>query len=171
MIVEPNLILVNQGWVWAVGFALLVLLMLACMFKVRRAGPAAETVRTHPIVDVPPTLQQSLRWLALAFVPSSLMLGLTTRVTTDLGAFPLFWIIPLALYLITFIIVFGKMQKGTPTLVVYTLPVLVLLVEFQMTTNSQVMHGVALLMHTATFFAMAMVCHGELAVPGQVRTF
>ena len=51
--------------------------------------------------------------IALAFVPSSLMLGVTQHVSSDLGAFPLLWVVPLAIYLLTFIIVFSRLRRGT----------------------------------------------------------
>lgn len=52
-----------------------------------------------------------LRWVALAFVPSSLMLGATTYITTDIAAIPLLWVTPLALYLLSFIIVFSHVPS------------------------------------------------------------
>src|SRR5262249_47172518 len=60
----------------------------------------------------PITWPQRLRWLALAFVPSSLMLGVTTYIVTDIASVPLFWIIPLALYLFTFIVAFPPLPGG-----------------------------------------------------------
>src|SRR5262249_29010667 len=54
-----------------------------------------------------------LRWVALALVPSSLMLGTTTYITTDISAIPLLWVMPLTLYLLTFIIVFAKVSPLT----------------------------------------------------------
>jgi SAM-dependent methyltransferase len=56
----------------------------------------------------PPRASQVLKWLALAFIPSSLMLGVTTHITTDIAAVSLFWTLPLALYLATFVIAFSK---------------------------------------------------------------
>ncbi|MHB1425696.1 MAG: spermidine synthase [Gemmataceae bacterium] len=68
--------------------------------------PALETSPDHALAgDV--TWVRILRWLALAFVPSSLMLGATTYITTDIAAIPLLWVAPLALYLLSFIIVFS----------------------------------------------------------------
>ena len=50
-----------------------------------------------------PTVGQRLYWVALAFAPSSLLLGATTYVTTDIAALPLLWVLPLAIYLLSFI--------------------------------------------------------------------
>src|SRR5262249_51642256 len=64
-------------------------------------------------IDRPLTWLRRLRWVALGAVPSSLMLGVTTYMTTDIAAIPLLWILPLALYLMTFIIVFQTMAPRT----------------------------------------------------------
>jgi SAM-dependent methyltransferase len=52
-----------------------------------------------------------LRWLGLAFIPSSLMLGVTTHISTDIAPVPLLWVVPLALYLLTFIVAFGGVRR------------------------------------------------------------
>ncbi len=88
--------------------------------------PSRQAVRTDRAIDRPPqrvgvanfghdqtltgavTWMRILRWVALAFVPSSLMLGATTYITTDIAAIPLLWVAPLALYLLSFILVFSK---------------------------------------------------------------
>jgi hypothetical protein len=68
-------------------------------------SPAA--VESRPVLAGDVTWPRVLRWVALAFVPSSLMLGATTYITTDIAAIPLLWVTPLALYLLSFIIVFS----------------------------------------------------------------
>jgi spermidine synthase len=70
------------------------------------------------------TWARRLRWIALAVVPSSLMLGATTYITTDIAAIPLLWVLPLALYLLSFIIVFSKMSLPAQRVAVWVLPVL-----------------------------------------------
>src|SRR5208337_3622570 len=74
------------------------------------------------------TLGRQLRWLALAFVPSSLLLGVTTYVTTDIAAIPLLWVIPLAIYLLTFILVFSPRPLVPHSWMVHLLPVVALVV-------------------------------------------
>jgi hypothetical protein len=72
-------------------------------------GPAEPA----PRADRPVTWGRRLRWTLLAAVPSSLMLGATTYITTDIAAIPLLWVLPLALYLLSFIIVFAKISPRT----------------------------------------------------------
>ncbi len=78
--------------------------------------PPVEHIRT----GVPITWSRRLRWVLLAAVPSSLMLGVTTYITTDLAAIPLLWMPPLALYLLTFIIVFAVISVRTQNLMVFS---------------------------------------------------
>jgi hypothetical protein len=114
LFVEPNLRLVTQTRLWVVGYGLLLLLTAVCGLMILR--PQAREVPADNAGEPedgsglePPTLFGRFRWVALAFVPSSLMLGVTTYVTTDVAAIPLLWVIPLALYLLSFILVFTKL--------------------------------------------------------------
>src|SRR5438445_9428516 len=106
-LVEPTLRLADQSWLWAVGYGLFVALTLACHWLVYRAvgsSTAADSL-DEEIRDAhadPVTWAQRLRWGVLAFIPSSLILGVTTFVTTDIAAVPLFWVLPLTLSLLTF---------------------------------------------------------------------
>ncbi len=168
---EPLLTLTQQGWLWAAGYGLLVVLTLLCALALWRSpGPwfplpnrRARTAPGEALPGGPHAALPRFRWVALAFVPSSLMLGLTTYLTTDIAAIPLLWAIPLALYLLTFILTFARHTLVPHTLMVQALPILVLLLMLMLLAN--VLNPVWLLLavHLATFFAAAMVCHGELA--------
>ena len=111
-----------------------------------------------------------LRWVLLAAVPSSLMLGVTTHITTDLSPQPMFWLIPLILYLASFIFVFAKWPvvwtEQPHTIMLYVQPFcvagMILCDVFNLTANPTWMKG-AIAMLVIGFFATTMVCHGELA--------
>ena len=171
-VVEPNLKLLHQAWLWAIGYAILVGLVLLCAKAVRKGAPPIENVQPTraktalglpPAIDHAPTVLRQLRWLGLAFVPSSLMLGVTTFFSTDMASIPLLWIIPLSLYLLTFIIVFAKVPKQLHLLMTLLMPVMVLLLVFVMTSHVKTKFSWLILLHMSTFFVVAMVCHGELA--------
>src|SRR5213075_367510 len=70
------------------------------------AGPKMAEPAIGPTTA--PSWGQRGRWILWAFIPSSLMLGVTTYLTTDIASVPLLWVIPLALYLLTFILVFSR---------------------------------------------------------------
>ena len=93
---------IPPGWLWLLptNIGLIILYILV------RPWLATGNDGTSEI-----TWLRRLRWIALAAVPSSLMLGVTTFMTTDIAAVPLFWIVPLALYLLSFIIVFGALGR------------------------------------------------------------
>src|SRR4029450_8698326 len=103
LLVEPNFSLTQQSALWAAGYAVLVGLTWVCAATAWRADetarPAPDAVCEAAASERPP-VSQWLKWVALAFVPSSLMLGVTTHITADIAAVPLLWVIPLALYLL-----------------------------------------------------------------------
>ncbi len=109
------------------------------------------------------TWKRVLRWVALAFVPSSLMLGATTYITTDIAAIPLLWVAPLALYLLSFIIVFSRVPAWVHKGMVLVLPLLVLFLLFFMLSEWKIKIGLRIGLHLTTLFVVSMVCHGELA--------
>jgi hypothetical protein len=99
----------------------------------------------------------------LAALPSSLMLGVTTYLTTDVAPFPLFWVLPLALYLLTFILVFARKPVYPPSWMgrVLCLPAVVLTVTFIVEATEPAWLFVVL--HLLAFWTAAMICHAELA--------
>ena len=112
---EPSFVLNQQYRLWRVGFAVLVGLtsVIALSFTFRAVDSKdASGVRELDSLDSKVTLSvfRRARWLALSFVPSSLMIGVTTYITADVAAVPLLWVIPLALYLLTFIFAFTRKQ-------------------------------------------------------------
>src|SRR5262249_47966201 len=98
------------------------------------------------------------------FVPSSLMLGATTHITVDVSAIPLLWVIPLALYLLSFILVFSKWGRYCYKPMALLTPLIVLLLIYA-TFTDLLRNNIAFIIpaHFATLFAVAMLCHGELA--------
>ncbi|HEV3341043.1 MAG TPA: hypothetical protein VG125_11825, partial [Pirellulales bacterium] len=131
-LVEPNLELGDQSRLWAAGYALLMVLVVACVVAVWRqrpstaddGPPAPAPGTTRPVA--PPSLPLRLRWIALAFVPSSLLLGVTSYLSTDVSPVPLIWVVPLALYLLSFILVFTRLPARLHQVFALALPLLVL---------------------------------------------
>src|SRR6266567_1304983 len=105
--VEPFLRLGEQTWLWTVGFYVLILLIAACgvlLLRSANLSPAAATADSEEAA--PLTWRDRLTFVALAAVPSGLLLGVTLHISTDAAAVPLFWVVPLAIYLLTFVIAF-----------------------------------------------------------------
>ncbi len=111
----------------------------------------------------PISLKRRARWIALAFVPSSLFLALTTYVTTDVAAVPLLWVVPLVLYLLSFTLVFSRRAYISHNLLVRWQPVgLIALVILNFWGPSGSSPWLVPL-HLILLFVTALVCHGELA--------
>lgn len=165
LLVEPLLSLAGQSQLWTAGYALLFLLLAACAAALWRSPkPAADTA--GDAVDQAPetiTFGRRLRWLLLALVPSSLLLGVTTHIATDIASVPLLWVVPLALYLLTFILVFARRQLLPHRWMLRVQPFFVLPLAAWFCLNMAETTWMMVPLHLATFFVVAMVCHGELA--------
>jgi hypothetical protein len=159
-LVEPNLRLALQSRYWAAGYMLLVVLIIACALATWRSkrGPSED----HTVGDGSdrPGLGRMASWVALAFIPSSLMLGVTTYLTTDLASIPLLWVVPLALYLLTFILVFARRQILPLAWLNRAQPLILIILAMIMCLNS--VQSLMIPVHLLAFFVVAMVCHGEL---------
>ncbi len=166
-LIEPLASLRQQSWGWSAGFLLLALLTLLCgPWGFRAAGnrpdnsPGSKPAGATPL---PASLQ--IRWLLLAAVPSSLLLGVTTHLTTDIASVPLLWIVPLALYLLTYIMAFAR-RSVIPEgwlLVAQAVAVVPLAVVFAGAIPRVERAAVFLPLHLLAFFLTALVCHRRLA--------
>ncbi|MBU2342476.1 MAG: fused MFS/spermidine synthase [Alphaproteobacteria bacterium] len=105
LLFEPNLSLGAQSWVWSLGYGALILLVGGAAAVRWRAGGVDAPLA--PAASEPIGWRRTLLWLALAAVPSGLMLSATTHLTTDIVAMPLLWVIPLGLYLLSFVFAFN----------------------------------------------------------------
>jgi hypothetical protein len=176
LLLEPHLGLATQSRLWTWGYGLLVVLTLACAMalwvsgtrranedvnRARAVGPLAPAVASPAPSPLP--LGRQLRWLALAFVPSSLLLSVTTYLTTDIAAVPLLWVVPLALYLLTFIVAFARRRLMPRVAVVTAMPLTILLVALALLVGATEPLVLLLPLHLAGLVVIGLVCHGELA--------
>ena len=167
-VIEPRLSLAEQSRLWAIGYGVLIVFIGACALVTRRSMSVHRAVGFDLGGPAPPLNERvdgwrRLRWLALAFAPSSLMLGVTTHLSTDLVAMPLLWIIPLAIYLSTFILTFAKrpllpLGWASRILVFSVLGVLIVL-----TSRATDPLWLVIGLHLAALFAGGLACHGALA--------
>ena len=96
-------------------------------------------------------------------MPSSLLLGVTTFLTTDVAAVPLLWIVPLVIYLLTFVLVFARRVLVPHARMMRMLPIFVLPLAWLIAFDTSLPVAILAPIHLITFFFAAMVCHGELA--------
>ena len=168
-VIEPTLRLMDQSQAWAIGYGLLILSVIGCGVFLWRSLPMAEAAGETPAAAKPSkaedniTPKRRLRWLLLAFVPSSLMLSVTTYISTDIAAVPLLWVIPLALYLLTFVLVFASKPPLPHWLMVRALPFVLLPLVVILAAHLTETTLPLIFLHLLAFFMVAMVCHGEIA--------
>jgi SAM-dependent methyltransferase len=174
-VLEPLLRLSDQSRLWAYGYGMFLLLVAGCILLLwlarREISAHASALPPDPrrreeeaTLDAEKlTTRRRLHWVALAFVPSSLMLGVTTALTTDVPAIPLFWVLPLALYLLSFVAVFARRPWFSHLWVSRRLPVLILIAAIPIALKGVLPFLVLFLLDLLTLFAVAVVCHGEVA--------
>ena len=170
-VIEPRLSLRTAEWwsqtrLWSAGYFALAALTLACAVALWRSTDAGETAGPLDAADSDgaPTLRERLRWVALAFVPSSLLLGATTYITMDIAAVPLLWVLPLATYLLTFIVAFGRWPAWLHRRVTALVAPAVLLMLFAMLSDVFKSIWLSVLCHLLLLLVVALACHGELAL-------
>jgi hypothetical protein len=164
--IEPNLGLAAQSRLWKWGFLVLAALLVACVLLARRLNRSRPVGNSPLGFDLhreqePFTPSISLRWLALVFIPSSWLLGVTAYLTTDVASVPLAWIIPLALYLLSFILAFARSAAAFVRVATKSLPFLI--VPLVLVMSAGFVHVYWIPLHLIAFFAGSVACHGWLA--------
>lgn len=159
ILVEPLLPLAGQRYGWSGAYGLFVLVIGTLAIAVSRGRAAA--VQQTQVAAPKPAWRERLVWVALAAIPSSLMLGVTTHLTTDVASAPFLWVVPLALYLVTFILAFQEKPAISPALTLTlqgaALAACVALLPFKSSA-----FALQLFVHLAAFFLTALMCHQRL---------
>jgi hypothetical protein len=158
-VVEPAVGLSLQSRLWRSGFLVLAILILMCglvaRLLYRPAAIASESTGTSiSRVD-------ALRWLFLVFTTSSWLMGITTYLTTDLAAIPLLWVIPLFIYLLSFILAFARSGEAAVRATSRLLPFVVAPLVLVMSAGFA--HALWIPLHMGAFFVGCVACHGALA--------
>lgn len=164
-VLEPSMGLAYQKTSWSIGYVVLCVLVVACAGVLWRARPIASPAQVGSEPEIAaPSGYRKLYWLLLALVPSSLLLGLTNFISTDIASVPLLWIIPLTLYLLSFVIVFSKWNAPIHSLMVKLQPIVLLpFLAYAFVNPGDLPYWAYLALHLLAFFFAIMVCHGELA--------
>jgi hypothetical protein len=162
LLLEPNLRLAQQSRLWTVVFVIALVIMTMCGWLTWKH--TSIDVQRHEAPDAPPIAwAERIRWVALAFVPSSLLLSVTTFLSTDIAATPLLWVIPLSLYLLTFVIVFARRgpMLGAPVAILHSILITALAYFMFRETSLGFRGGYAF--HLLLFTVTALMLHGELS--------
>jgi hypothetical protein len=169
-LLEPSLKLSVQNRLWVIGYVLFAVLSLACVLVLWRATRSRELVSEErdvaldALVEEPSlSLKRRLYWILLAFIPASLLFGVTSYITTEIAPTPLLWTIPLALYLVTFILAFARKEFAYERIASYALGGLALLLTLVLAANATEPTAAIVLLHLAFFFVAALLCHHRVA--------
>lgn len=160
-LIEPFVRLGEQVRLWSIGFCLLIVLLAACGVLLWRSPDAG--VRAVSATDAAPTWRDAAFWVALAAVPAGLLVAVTAHISTDVAAVPLLWVLPLALYLLTFVIAFARRPIIPHWLVLALQPPSIVALVAVIIFDSVKSILAVLAVHLAVFFVNALMCHGELA--------
>src|SRR5262249_44369338 len=104
-----------------------------------------------------------VRWVVLSLLPASLMLGVTTYLSTDIAAVPLMWIVPLALYLLTFVLAFSSAGLRAGAVSGRLAPILLVTLAASIASQTRGPLPIIIPLHLAVFAALALQCHAALA--------
>jgi hypothetical protein len=183
VVIEPLIPLSSQTWLWTGAFYVLIVLIARCgalLWRAPARAPRVATVEQAAPAAAAPTWRDGLVWCALAAVPAALLIAVTAHISTDVAAVPLLWVVPLAFYLLTFVIVFQRRPLVPHWIAVALQPLfilaLVIVLIFDLDPLKKLIaffHPVdfdpvkaiigVIALHCAAFFVNALVCHGELA--------
>ena len=163
LVVEPFTRLGDQTRLWSVGFYVLIAMIVGCGVLLLRSRNALPDVARDAPVEAPPTWRDAATWVALAAVPSGLLIAVTAHVSTDVAASPMLWVIPLALYLATFVIVFRTKPVIPHRWVVLVAPAFIILLVIVLAFAGLDYILLTMSANILAFFVIALMCHGELA--------
>jgi hypothetical protein len=164
VLLEPMFTLRTQNLIWTGGYGVLTVLIAACGVLLLRS-PVSAAVDILAADSEAPAPAWSLRgrWIFLAAVPSGLLIAVTAHISTDVAAAPLLWVLPLSLYLLTWVLVFQSRPLLPHRWMLMLQPVAIAGVILLLAVGGEQNLLLTLGGHQLCFFVIAMACHGELA--------
>jgi hypothetical protein len=166
--IEPFATVHTQAWVWSYAYALFVASSISYAWRRKRLPdlqPAGMAGETAP--EAPPSRGQYANWVGCSTLGSALLLSVTNQITQNVASIPLLWIVPLSIYLLSFVICFeGRSGRGwyerrfwmTPAMLATGAMAWALCAD-----QANLSIYVALPVFTIGLFLGCVVCHGELA--------
>jgi hypothetical protein len=163
VLLEPVFSLRTQNLIWTALYGVLILLIAGCGVLLLRS-PVSAVTGQRDAADAPaPAWAVRLRWIFLAAVPSGLLIAVTAHISTDVAAAPLLWVLPLSLYLLTWVLVFQSRPLLPHKWMLALQPLAIAGVIVLLAVGGEQNLLLTLGGHQLCFFVIAMACHGELA--------
>lgn len=169
VLIEPRSSLLQQANGWSWGYAAFVLLCAGTTLYMARRWPAGAMPLPSPapsqagVPDTPPRMADYLLWLALPALASWLLLAVTNHITQNVAAVPFLWVLPLSLYLLTFVLCFESDRWYRRGVFLPLAAAMLLLCAFGLQRHFVAEVRVALPLYVAGLFVLCMFLHGETA--------
>jgi hypothetical protein len=164
VLLEPMFTLRTQNLIWTGVYGVLIVLIAACGVLLLRSPASAAVDTLAKEIDAPaPAWILRARWIFLAAVPSGLLIAVTAHISTDVAAAPLLWVLPLSLYLLTWVLVFQSRPLLPHKWMLMVQPLAIAGVIVLLAIGGEQNLLLTLGGHLLCFFIIAMACHGELA--------
>jgi len=161
IVVEPLMGLTMQAMVWSLAYGGFGLLLLGLGLRIWRLPEKPRAVQAGDAA-APISWRDRASWVLLAAAPSSLLVGVTAHLTADVASAPFLWVIPLELYLLTFVIAFRGRAEG-PGKILKMLQIVGVAAAVLLLADPNFPWVQQLAVHLAAFFVATLVCHQTLA--------
>ena len=163
ILIEPYLTSGQQAWMWSTSYAAFVLVCAVVAWRSRDSHAAAAVSDAAPAVA--PSMSERFVWMGLAACASALLLAVTNHLTQNIAAIPFLWVLPLSLYLLSFILCFDSDKWYWRWLFIRLGAIAVPAMAYAISTESDIGNlKLALGFFCTALFVLFMVCHGELAM-------
>jgi spermidine synthase len=155
--IEPFLTLRTQALLWSGGFALLVV----CIGVTAAFAASGKELDRAVAQGEPPAWRQRAAWPLLTSVPAGLCIAITSFITTDLASAPFLWMLPLALYLLTFVAVFRDRPWLPQAAILRLLPYVLAPLAISLFGSGKTYWFANIFLNLTAFTLIALACHGE----------
>jgi len=162
VLIEPNLSLRSQGWMWSVGFALFGLFAIWIAVLHGRASPPLKLQTDSVSSTERPSAALMSLWVALSGTASLFLLSITNQISQEVAVIPFLWILPLALYLLSFILTFSGERGYNRKLYAALFIGAVVLTLFVLLNATRLHVYWQIIAYSLLLFSACMLCHGEL---------
>ncbi len=164
ILVEPNLTLTRQGWLWTFGYAVFAALVLFGAYRTSRLPPEQHVASadTNSEQVAMPGRGTRVMWLLLPACASALLLATTSQITQEVAVIPFLWVLPLAIYLVSFILTFDSDRWYSRRVFTYAFFIVSALVTLALAMGPRLGLFAQLGIYLTMLFVGCMICHGEL---------
>ncbi len=158
ILIEPSLTLKQQGWAWTVGFFLFAIVVGVLSYYARNENEVIISLEKSEV----PSSSMRVLWIILSGTASLFLLSITNQISQEVAVIPFLWIMPLAIYLLSFILAFSDSRWYERRLYALLFSVATLVMFWSLTTGDTLNVIVQIVIYNILLFLACMICHGEL---------